>query len=362
MVKTDVTAYFDSIQHRLLFAQIEALNPEPRISQALRRMLNEWSSVPGVGIPQGPDASRVLGNMYLMPVDQGMASGPWVYLRYMDDVRVLGRTRSEAIAGVRVLEKECKKLGLALSAKKTNMLTGAAAIADFEDEELRVAQYWMAIGPGEEASRRLRAILKGAIQLDGTVQERRARFSLWRLALLRDHYALRIVLSKLEELAPLASIVAAYLRPWVSRKRVAEGISRFLTDPERNTSPFLSAWLTAAMLERPGAVPEEWVKYGRTVLFDRNQPPYQRILAASLVSRGRLTGDMAALKRQVGSEFDPAIVRGALVALARVRALDKGTAERARVRFPQLSKTIEYLRGRSTLPSLVYADRTVRIE
>jgi hypothetical protein len=362
MVKTDITAYFDNIQHRVLYSQVDSLNPEPRVGQALKKMLSEWSPVPGVGIPQGPDASRVLGNLYLTPVDQAMAQGNWTYVRYQDDIRITAATRSEAVAALHVLERECKKLGLSLSAKKTELLFGDAAIADFEDEELKDAQYWMRFGFGAGLRKRLRRIIKKAIRADGGVDERRARFSLWRLALLRDHYPLTTVLKRLENFASLASIVATYLRPWISRKRVERGLTEFLGDEDRNTSTFLSAWLMAVMLDRRGPIPWGGIAYARSVAQNRNQPPYHRVLAANVLARGGSAPDLAWLQRQISIEFDPTFVRGCLVALARVGALDRGTAGRAEARFPELGKTMAYLRGRATLPSLVFAELSVRVE
>lgn len=361
VIKTDVTAYFDNIQLHLLAGDIDNLNPDPKVSRALKSMLNEWAPMPGAGIPQGPDACRVLGNLYLVPIDQAMASPRWTYLRYLDDIRIAAKTRADAIAGARTLQKECRRRGLFISAQKTELLFDAQVNADLEDAEMTAAKYWFDISVFGEARPILKKLIKRAIKSDGTIVARRARFSLWRLALLRDQFAVGLLLKDLENFAPIGSIAAAYLTPWISRKKVVVGLNSFLSDPERNTSAFLSAWLIAAMLEHPKDAPADWSAYGRTIARDKNQPTYHRVLASSLMARSRDVADVAWLKRELKSEWDPALLRGYAVALARAEALDKGSATRAAVRVPELSKTLAYLQGRQALPSLIYAGEGVPI-
>jgi hypothetical protein len=79
MVKTDLTAYFDTIPHNLLIAEIESLNAEPATVAVLSDMLRAWALVDGLGLPQGPNASRLLGNLYMLPVDRALLAAGWNY-------------------------------------------------------------------------------------------------------------------------------------------------------------------------------------------------------------------------------------------------------------------------------------------
>src|SRR5437588_2854756 len=205
MIKTDITAYFDALQHSVLFGAIEAHNPDPRILEALRRMLRAWTVAPSQGIPQGPNASRFLQNVYFLPIDQEMIAGPWRYYRFIDDIRILGHTRAEPKAGLKILERECKRRGLVLSVQKTKLLEGEDAVRDWDDAEIDAASYLMRVGRQKEARRHLRRILSRAIRGRGDLDGRQARFSLWRLMILRDDRALRTVLSDIEDLGPLSS-------------------------------------------------------------------------------------------------------------------------------------------------------------
>jgi len=75
LTKTDITAYFENIDLRLLEALIRSLlkREEGKVIELLFRILEGWTRVTsagtsvGRGIPQGCDVSSFLGNLYLVP-------------------------------------------------------------------------------------------------------------------------------------------------------------------------------------------------------------------------------------------------------------------------------------------------------
>ena len=357
MIKTDLTAYFDVIPHRNLIAEIQALNPDPRVMDALNEMLRTWAAVPGVGIPQGPNASRLLGNLYLVPVDRAMLAAGFRYSRFLDDVRVVSKTKAEAIAAIRLFQRECRTRGLVVSAAKTELLHGAAARADLRnDDERAAADYFVNVNATGLARKALMRILKRALKGDAQINVRDARFSLWRLARLRDRTMLASVMRRLEDLAPIASVVAAYLLPLVGDKRVVDGLTKFLKDDERAHSPFLVTWLFATMLERAGPLPLGWVDEAARRVKDRNQPAYLRAVAAVVLARGNRPADVAWMKADIHREHDPGVLRGYVVGLHWADALDRNTQRRLSLKSPRLAKSLVYLAGRKRLPSLVYPD------
>ena len=144
LVKTDLTAYFDTISHDLLINEIVALNVPGRTIGLLRSMFRQWALVPGIGIPQGPNASRLLGNLYLHPIDQAMTGAGYKYFRYLDDVYIVAKTRRETTAAIRLFERECRLRGLLVSSSKTVPLHGKEAEQELAGEsELDAAQYLM---------------------------------------------------------------------------------------------------------------------------------------------------------------------------------------------------------------------------
>lgn len=356
LVRTDLSAYFETIEHRLLFADIDRVCPDPTVATALKRMLGQWATVNARGIPQGPDVSRTLGNLYMIPVDEQMVTGDWKYLRFLDDIHVMGRTRREVIEGVRALERECRRRGLGLNGSKTRLLYGAEAVDSLTEPDLDQAQYWLDVDAAPMARVELRRILRGALARAGALNDRHALFSLYRLRILRDHIMIRTVLDNIERLAPAASAVTQYLYPFLGRKRVTDGILKYFHEPERNTSPFASAWLLAAFLDRGSRVPDGIVGYAAKIARDRNQPTYHRVIAANVMALGRRPSDIGWLAAAAKSEHDPSLVRGYVVALARVSELDKGVESVVVGRTPSMATTVRYLKGRRNLPSLVFPD------
>jgi len=359
MVATDITAFFDFVKHELLLPELRDSGVDQRVIDSLRRMLREWASAPNTGIPQGPDVSRVLGNFYMASVDHVMDGIEGVrYFRFMDDVRIVGSSRAEVIAALQTLDQECRRRGLALSSKKTELHHGLEAIESMAEAELDAVQYAFDARDDDDEDLRneLASLFERALNDDGTVKTRWARFSLSRLFRLRDRSVLDRVLDSLENLAPLGDLVPRYLYPWMRQERVKSRITAFLLDKERNTSAYLSTWLLAAMLDNPDDLSVEWVDYARPIALDRARPSFHRSIAINCLALGRQSRDLDAIRDLVRHEHDPEIVRAALTALRRVNRLSKDVGEASR-RHPGLLDTVEYLRGRADLPSLIFSTR-----
>lgn len=361
VAKTDVSAYFESVDHEILFKELDAVGVPELILKPLREFLKVWSRTPGRGLPQGPNASRAFGNFYLAAVDCVMLDSGVNYWRYMDDVMIVAPTKAEAMAGMRLFEKECRQRGLVLSAHKTKIITGSEALKAGGDPVKDHAQYLLESNQATKAKRELRKIFKNAVGAEGNIDVGAATFSLWRLAQLMDKTPLGRVLTHLEDLGPVARIGAAYLRKFIADRKAEEALSAFLTDPTRNTSVITESWLFACLLEHPGKPPSEWVDRARVVAHDRNGPSFHRGLAVNLMVLSASLVDVAWIKNELRREFDPEMLRAYLVALARVRELDKVTLTMAGNRSRVLAPTIAYLRNRTVLPSLVWRGQDVKI-
>jgi DNA-binding CsgD family transcriptional regulator len=354
LVKTDITAYFDNIEHRILFRDLDSLGADVTHVRALKSMLSDWALSPGRGLPQGQDASRVLANLYLVPVDQTMATRNVGYSRFMDDLRLFATTRAEAVRELRLLERTLRQRGLSLSGQKTELLYHEAALADLSsDDDMDAATYAIASGAGE-ASAILARLLRASLRQPGMLDDRRARFALWRLRSGRDTSQLRTVLRELDRLGSVARITAQYLVPHVRLPWVVERIEAFLIDAERNTSPVLATWLLAALLDQRIEPSAKLAPYLRALIRDPAEPIYLRSIATSCLAISRMPGDLATFETGLRQTHDPHEARANLVALARAGALTAHVRKLSQARFPLLARTIEYLIGREVFPSLVY--------
>jgi excisionase family DNA binding protein len=360
LVSTDLSSYFELVDQSTLLKELEELTDETFAIETLRKQLRQWSVLMHRGIPQGPNASRLLGNAYLLPVDEYMLEKGYNYWRYMDDVAIIVADRAEATRTAGDFERACHRRGLLVSSSKTEVQTLVEAEAGSGDAVKAAADYLTRIG-SSSVRMPLRKMFEKAVPRDGTIDIGNAKFALWRLAQLLDKGPLARLLARIEDLGPIASVSAAYLRRFLTAPRTAKGIGEFLNDPERNTSTHLEAWLFAAMLEHPSRPPDTWLARARVVAFDKNAAHYHRTLAMNALALSSRASDIAQLRRVIASEHDPEVVRGALVALARVSKIDGPTEAVLAARHPGLSETRAYLKGRKDLPSLVYRGRTVPI-
>ena len=362
VVVVDVAAYFDNIDHRLLFAQIQSLNPPEQAIQLLGSQLQSWDLGGGTGIPQGPNASRVLGNLYLAPVDVAVENSGLdiVYLRFQDDIRIAARTSADAVRAARILEGELRRRRLTPASKKSQIVIGDDIDALTGDPNKDAVAYLMQSGAIDLPRKQLRKMLDRSLATKREPNWSDFRFSLWRLSQLLDSGRLRRVLGSLDQLAQVASLVAAYLLPWLHQPRVLKAVDGYLTDPDRNLSDYMSIWLLAALIEAPKLTPGLEL-YVRRTYRDRNQHRDLRIMAANVAGAHGNQGDAEVIEKTLRMDLDPMIVRGFLVALRRSHKLPKSILTEATRRFPELKATVSYLRGRHQLPSLVYADRTVVI-
>ena len=113
----DLSAFYDTISHELLLAPVSPDGPNSESAQTIQQWLQKWSAeseetMTGHGIPQGPIASDFLAEAFFLPIDVRLQKQSFRYLRYVDDIRLLGRTENEVREAAILLEQECRERGL----------------------------------------------------------------------------------------------------------------------------------------------------------------------------------------------------------------------------------------------------------
>jgi hypothetical protein len=354
MVKTDVTAYFDVLHHQILLSAVEPFVAHEQILDALRRMLRAWSLAPGQGIPQGPNASRFLQNLYFASIDFEMSSqGDWQYSRYVDDIRIMARSKKDALLGLRSLERQCRTRAMVLSAQKTFLLEGAEVHAELNSPVLDRIEYLWIFGQWEEARPILKDLVLTALRQVGEIPPRDMKFGLYRLGLLHDRSVLARVLANLGRLGPVAPLVSMFMRPWVRETRTHTAIASYLNDRTEVVSPYLASWLLATFADSRRPLPDGIATFARHAARDRNQPRYLRAIAAACLGQSGTRTDVDWLVGEVKTEFDPFLLRAYLVGLRKANRLDSGSVSRAVGRASSLKRTTDYLAGVRDLPTML---------
>ena len=140
IASTDIVAFYDTIDHERLFNLIRKYcGEDDRLENLFRQCLSKWSahnatSTMGRGIPQGSNASDFLANLYLYEIDCKLISSGYHYIRYVDDVRILGLDKSTVQRGLILFDLELKCAGLVAQVSKTSV----HKIEDIEKEVLRL--------------------------------------------------------------------------------------------------------------------------------------------------------------------------------------------------------------------------------
>lgn len=139
VVETDVTAYFDHINHELMLSRITDLfgkviehDELEGIKVILRRMWGRWNVgyIKNFGIPQINDASSFMANMYLDELDKWLVSRKLVYLRYVDDIRIFAKTEPEAKKALAELIVKMREMGLYVASGKTKIKKTADVLGE----------------------------------------------------------------------------------------------------------------------------------------------------------------------------------------------------------------------------------------
>jgi hypothetical protein len=174
----DLAAYYDTIDLQLLAKQVSAKSYD-NFTNFIVETISKWTTHKSTklhhGIPQGPSASSLIGEVYLLPVDKKLQKGGINYVRYVDDIKILGNTKEEVQKGIILLERECKERGLIPHAKKYE-IAKAANIDDaigkfpslqseekkiiFKDEKEAFSLFAKAFDPAAFDVSRVRYILK----------------------------------------------------------------------------------------------------------------------------------------------------------------------------------------------------------
>ena len=228
----DLAAYYDTISHDMLLRIVSPRNKHPETWNHVKKWLETWSasqpvSMTGHGIPQGPLASDFLAEAFFLPIDLELKKQGIMYVRYVDDIRLFGKTENDARRAGITLELLCRDRGLIPQGKKfaiTRANSPAEALGSLPS-----------IPPAEEGAEREQMEAAEAVQLlNSSVSGRplqvtdksRFRYVMYRAP--RSPKVLDKVMLLLPRHPEHIDAFAAYLGNYDKGKRVVAGIQAVL--------------------------------------------------------------------------------------------------------------------------------------
>ena len=138
MCRTDISKYYPSIQIDLLQQSLLTNGCDAQAVARIFASLKFWQEFCLLnGLPIGPEASAVLSNFFLRPIDNLVATTGAQYKRYGDDMLIFSRDRSMGEAVAESIDDELRFLQLTRSLEKTAFFDDPAdARANLQDAQI----------------------------------------------------------------------------------------------------------------------------------------------------------------------------------------------------------------------------------
>lgn len=118
VVKSDITAFYQYIDHAVLARDLVVRGAEYDCIEALMSLLREVLGRT-YGLPQLLDASDMLSEVYVDKLERDMLRKGWNIWRYNDDFRIACREYEDTLHAVEQLDVAAREIGLVISESKT---------------------------------------------------------------------------------------------------------------------------------------------------------------------------------------------------------------------------------------------------
>jgi len=121
-LKADFSRFFDSIDHVLLRARLDAYIGDDQLVAWLMASIVTGAPAADRGVPTGSPLSPLVANLFLDQFDEQIQAEGGLLVRYADDFLVLYRRRSDAEAAFERVRLAAEALALSLNEKKTSVI------------------------------------------------------------------------------------------------------------------------------------------------------------------------------------------------------------------------------------------------
>ncbi|MFG1799507.1 RNA-directed DNA polymerase [Micromonospora carbonacea] len=343
MAETDVTSFYEYVDVNTLIDDLSSL-PAPKWSvDVLDGFLQAFNDLNNVsGIPQGPDASGLLANLYLRPLDLELRSLGLPHYRYSDDIMIFGPDWVSLRDAILRMTRLLRGRRLSLSAGKTDIIPGSAVPARLEDKEKDAITYGIERSiPGSLAD--LKRFFDRITSSAGPPSSRNLKFSFTQLRLAESCHAVPWLLNNLGEVPHLAREALTYLSCChAKRPKIAAVVAESLANSKLVLYPYAQQHILIYMIHHqvtgPIAREAAW-----QLLLDRNTESFVREFAARYIGLNPTPGDGVRLRHEFSIEDNPRVRRALLVACFESgRAPDRFLAGVSKM-SSQLRPTADYL-------------------
>lgn len=323
LVVTDISAYFENIDHGILKEIILQNNIDKKLVDLLFFMLETWTHRPEYcanlyrGIPQttNQDCSSFLSNIFLYGHDEVIDQLPnCKYIRWIDDMNIAVNTEIEGKMVLKRISETLRNLYLFPNTGKTEILVGEDIDRHFYFEQNDYLNNF------EE---KIKIIVKNGESLKNLENELIEKYKLfleenkeglWFKVLkryytvftrIRSTYLVQDVIKHLEKYPTLDEKICSYLFALDYSDDILNKVINYIKSPE-NLYESVEIQLLELLLNMrvPKDKKLEIVKFGRDIFIDKNRNWYSRAVAALIIAKYGENSDIRKLAQHYYTQYE----------------------------------------------------------
>ena len=321
VVTTDITGFYENIDHSILMSDLRQIGVDPETSGTIKDILGAWSHTGTKGIPQALSASHLLAKLYLNPIDRELSDLGYRHTRYSDDFRIFCKSYIEAKKVLVVLSGLLRQRGLNLQSAKSNIervdlmrpeVEGAVTIIqDIAQEIERLDEPFVNISddwdlfdvPFDPTHEQLDAIKQAFSSYflhteDGNFNKSLFHYLLNQLGAASDGFAVDYCLSQLEKHPEEMKETLKYFSRLGNRNNINMALIDFLRS-DIAIYDYQNYQIIEWLL--PRAHNNDLLTICRAIAFDGNKPSYYRATCLKVLGEYGTTTDLNRVLRAYSS-------------------------------------------------------------
>jgi len=316
VVITDITGFYENIDHSILFSDLRQLNVASEVINEVRKCLKKWSPTETKGIPQGISASHLLAKLYLNSADRELSDLGYRHTRYSDDFRIFCTDYTEAKRSLIDLSRILRQRGLNLQSAKSRIVradivkpefgSSAEIIENIVDE---MSQPIVEPSPypweddHEEAVPtvdQIKAVKRGfanyfAFADENTFDKSLFHYLLNQLGLASDNHAASYCLAIFEKHPEETTSMLKYFERLNAPEEVIDGLLAFMESPVAVYD--YQNFLILEWFSRLSIRTDRLLEKCRNGAFDNNKPEYYRVICRKILAEHGTNTDIERIKR-----------------------------------------------------------------
>lgn len=372
MAVSDISAYFENINHHILRDQLlRYVKSDHRIVNLLMRILGQWAWCSeeglqlGRGIPQGNEVSSFIGTMYLMPVDEALEKYAKThnikFARYMDDIKIFTKNEETAREALLLMNQKLRDLHLNIQGSKTAIHLGEDIKKELFDERMeRLNEIIDSLEKEKKPiSKASKKSYEGKLQtVFLEISKKKKRFKgkeirLFKRLITGYRYIShpRLVGRCIKELREnpdlrLNESICRYFKLFPKNRQITKEVSGFLLSAI-NKFEWQEAVLISA-LKYSNELPTDFLQYLTKLIYKKNKHWFVRVNAILALTRGSVNKrDLEKLLRLYDSEESDEVRRALLIPLGQLESKKRSELfERASFDpDSKINRTVHFLRS-----------------